>query len=444
MADDELNQLQEWITESVTASLAAGDTDADAIVADTVDRWSTERLRRQWVRAVAWRAVTAAPVEDPAAGDADGPGGTDRDRLGAALRELDRTGIVARERLGLTLSDGWSLIREAAGETSEGCVFYHEQDRLTAAASGELMLAFGTLGERTDAEIGARVAETLRRHELTVGWDGDPGVRIRVALRRSGRRPAAATPPPGADFWPPEPGPRVGWAGRAERKEATVDWLRARHAAGEIVCANADARCDPAAPAGGFFHGYLTSAAIMAERGIDDRQLAALAATRNLGPADWDQESEWLCGVPATLVHTLNRLFAALPAEERADFVVAAVGAVPVGADLARVGDRWMLDLLADPGHGVLRHEGADARRAATEAVAAGLRRRLAGDAPAEAEWRATRDEAYSAGAYAAFFAAQGGAGDVAAEVVRVAGADAVPARRWQAGRLVHHLATAS
>src|SRR5216117_2009112 len=133
MTDDELAQLQKWIEEFVATSVAAGADEADAIVTETVDRWSTDKVRRQWVRAVEWRAVTAAMAGHLAAQD-DLPDETDNDRLAAAFRELDRLGILARERLGISLSDGWALIRDAVNgmvgvQPARGCVFYHEQDR---------------------------------------------------------------------------------------------------------------------------------------------------------------------------------------------------------------------------------------------------------------------------------------------------------------------------
>jgi hypothetical protein len=243
--------------------------------------------------------------------------------------------------------------------------------------------------------------------------------------------------------------------------------LRARHAAGEIMCADEDRRFVPTAVAGGVFPGYLTANAIMIERGIDDRQFAELLASGSMAYGDWDEESQRLCGVPNQLANGLNYLFSTLPPQDRPDFVVEAVNAIPVGADLSSVCNKWFLDLLVDPDHGVLRHTETDKARAATEAVAVALRRQLAGDDPAAAEWSTLADEAYTVGAYAAYFAAKGGLGEASNQAVRIAvriaaagveesdpppdasgAAEAiaqaeVAARRWHASRLVHHIAAA-
>lgn len=444
---EESAEVEAWIAESVATSVAAGIAEPGTIVAETVDRWYCDGIRRQWVRAVAWAAVTATATEQLAA-QRDWPDETDNDRLAAAFRKLEKGGILARERLGISMSDGWALIRDARDEveSARGAVFYHEQD-LPRAVGGSLMLAFGGLGDQTDAEIGAEVAAVLREHRLTVDWDGNPQQRICVAMSWQERLPgdlAAVAPPPGADFRPPPAsGPTVGWAGLADRKETITDWLRARHAAGEIVCADVDGyRFEPTAPVGGFLPAYLIGAAVMAERGIDDRQFIGLVTSGNLGPSDWDQEAERLCGVPLKLLYALISMFAALPAEDRADFAVEAVTAIPVGADLTPVYDRWVLDLLDDPEHGVLRNVTQEEARVATEAVAAGLRRRLAGDDPGEAEWSALAGAAYGAGAYAAHFATRASAGDTAryAAWETDGGPDG---RRWQARRLIERIAAA-
>jgi hypothetical protein len=447
---EESAQVEAWIVESVATSVTAGTAEPGVIVAETVDRWFSDGVRRQWVRAVAWTAVTAAAAAQFAAQRA-WPDETDNDRLSAAFRALERRGILARERLGISMSDGWALIREArdAVESCRGAVFYHEQD-LPRAVGGSLLLAFGGLDDGPDAEIdaaiGAEVAAVLREHGLTVDWDGDPQQRIVVAMRWQERLPgdpAAVAPPPGADFRPPPAsGPAAGWAGLAGRKETVVGWLRAQHAAGEIVCAGGFGY-EPAAPFGGFLPAYLLAAAVMAERGIDDRRFADLVTTGNLGQSDWEQEAERLVGVPPRLLYALAAMFAALPEAGRADFVVEAVTAVPVGADLTAVYDRWVLDLLDDPEHGVLRQAAPDEARAATDAVAAGLRRRLAGDDPGLDEWRAMATAAYSAGAYAAHFATKPSPADTATYAAREAG-NAPDGHRWQARRLIDHLRTAA
>lgn len=179
------------------------------------------------------------------------------------------------------------------------------------------------------------------------------------------------------------------------------------------------------------FHGCLTGDALRAEKGYTLDDLDRLE-----GGVDWHREGERFWGIPHGLGAVLDAMFEALPADECAAFAVAATRAIPVGADLGLVVDRWLLDILADSERGVVRHtaEGS-AQRAAVDAVAALYRRRLSGDEPAQAEWRTAR-RAADAAAYAAADAARAAAADAAAYAYAAA-------RRWQAARLIHHIETA-
>jgi hypothetical protein len=458
------NATEELIERNVRSAVAAGTEEVARIVEDTVDGYANRQTPRQWVRAVAWRAAVPAMAEHLAAQEG-WPDPTDNDRLTAVFRELDRGGIVARERLGRTISDGRSLMFDQLVDgTAKGFVFYHQQDQEGAAERGALWLAFGGAGDQSAAEVGEQVAQTLGDHGLTVDWNGDPDTRIRVVMRwqvrRTGRL-AVAEPPPGADFWDPTPPESIGWRGRPGVKEATTARLRARHAAGELVRGTAaggppGGRFDPGLPDGGCFGGYLTAGAVMRERGIDEGQFIQLAES---GGVEWDAEIERLCGMPNRLVWTVANLFAKLPEADCADFLVETVEAVPVGADLAAVCDRWMLDVLTHPEHGAIVYATSDAARAATDAMAALYRQRLTGDEPDATRWNAVRNECRTSGADAASFAGDayplGAAEQVArrasmaawqaADAEKDAAAEAarVAELRWHARRLVHHLATA-
>jgi hypothetical protein len=117
-------------------------------------------------------------------------GDTDNDRLARAFAEMDAAGIVARENLGQSLSDGEYEIdrivdaKLAAGRTVRGSVFCHEQDVERALGGGGLNLAF--TGDRTGAEaarlIGHEVVAILERHGLKPVWNGDSAHRIRIDM----------------------------------------------------------------------------------------------------------------------------------------------------------------------------------------------------------------------------------------------------------------------
>lgn len=117
-------------------------------------------------------------------------GDTDNDRLARAFADMDATGIVARENLGQSLSDGEYEIDRivdatlAAGQTVRGNVFFHEQDVECALAGGGLNIAF--TGDRTGAEaarlIGHEVVAILERHGLKPDWNGNPDQRIRIDM----------------------------------------------------------------------------------------------------------------------------------------------------------------------------------------------------------------------------------------------------------------------
>src|SRR5882724_1668551 len=98
----------------------------------------------------------------------------------------------------------------------------------------------------------------------------------------------------------------------------------------------------------GCFHGCLTTEKLAADKGT---QLAKFIAQG--GPINWHEEGERLWGIPVRLGALLDRLFESLP-EGWAEFAVASVEAMPVGVDLDAAVDRWLLDLLVDPEHGVI------------------------------------------------------------------------------------------
>lgn len=135
---------------------------------------------------------------------------TESDRLTAAFRELDETGIVARENFTCCQGCGTSEIGAEATDCS-GYAFYHQQDAEAAARSGGLHLAYGILHDGSalpdpadTAAIGARIVAALRRHDLPVEWNGEADKRIFVPITWQRR-------------WLGDPGPVPAPAGGVDR-----------------------------------------------------------------------------------------------------------------------------------------------------------------------------------------------------------------------------------
>ena len=133
-------------------------------------------------------AATAREAHAQAA--ASWKGETDNDRLTRAFAEMDAAGIVARENLGQSLSNGENNIDDivdgmiAASQTPRGSAFYHWQDMTRALVGEGLNIAF--TGDRTGAEaarlVGHEIVAILGRNGLKPIWNGNPDHRIKVDM----------------------------------------------------------------------------------------------------------------------------------------------------------------------------------------------------------------------------------------------------------------------
>lgn len=146
------------------------------------------------------QAIVQQEIAVHQAEQANWPATTDCDRLDAAFGELETVGIVARQNFTCCNSCG---VAEIGGDVApdridyvRGYAFYHQQDTQGAIESGSLFVSYGTFSHdpaieadpaRT-AAVGEEIAAALRRHDLTVDWDGDPDTRIHVALSWRRRR----------------------------------------------------------------------------------------------------------------------------------------------------------------------------------------------------------------------------------------------------------------
>lgn len=105
---------------------------------------------------------------------------TDCDKLDEAFAELDRNGIVARQHFTCCQTCGHTEIGYEIGKatvhrTVRGYVFFHWQDTEWVVGNDVLYLAYGSsASDREDdiIPIAHEVVEVLRRHGLSVEWNG--------------------------------------------------------------------------------------------------------------------------------------------------------------------------------------------------------------------------------------------------------------------------------
>ncbi|MGR6923491.1 DUF6891 domain-containing protein [[Actinomadura] parvosata] len=184
--------VRDQITEEIHTAVAAGRHDFERVVRGVLETWAGE-VDDKALLDEAVRDVTAEEFAAHLAAQARWPATTDNDRLSLAMGELAQAGILAREHYTCCMTCGITDIGgEIAGLSGvRGYVFYHEQDAERAVAGGGLHLAFGpgNLESAPDpGQIGAEIAEALRRRGLRAEWDGDAGQRIHVPMTWQRRR----------------------------------------------------------------------------------------------------------------------------------------------------------------------------------------------------------------------------------------------------------------
>jgi hypothetical protein len=188
----------------------------------------------------------------------------------------------------------------------------------------------------------------------------------------------------------------VTWLASPELKDAAVAEIRGHRAAGTLVRRrDQPVRADADGRFQGGFHVCLTARRLAAARGVPVPQLLVGGGE----DVDWLDESNRLWGIPRIVGALLDRCFEQEPAAEAGDFAVAAVEAIPVGADLEPIGAQWMLDVLVDEQDGVLAWPLTDPARAAVARTAALYRRKLAGEQVDTEEWAAAAVEAQAVSA---------------------------------------------
>ncbi len=142
------------------------------------------------------RAMVGEALAHHQAEQANWPAVTDCDRLDAAFEELGRDGIVCRPDFSCCGTCGAIEIldemeaAERQGLPVRGYTFYHQQDTEHAVEGDGICLNYGSTdeGDAAAVAIGHEVVHALRRHGLTVEWNGDISKRIEVGMDWKRRR----------------------------------------------------------------------------------------------------------------------------------------------------------------------------------------------------------------------------------------------------------------
>jgi hypothetical protein len=116
---------------------------------------------------------------------------SDADRLQEAFDDLNNQGVVALMNFTCCQTCGTTEIDDAVipGTNPLGYTFFHAQDA-ECIPDGATYLSFGPFGRYDNDEgytaaaamVGNQVARTLKKHGLTVNWDGTVARRICVLL----------------------------------------------------------------------------------------------------------------------------------------------------------------------------------------------------------------------------------------------------------------------
>lgn len=179
--DEVLEDLQSFIAYRVREGLES----AHEIVENATD-YALETHGRDDLQP-AIKRLTAEALATHRAEQSGWGSTTDCDRLDEAFAALNRRGIVARQDFSCCTKCGHTDIWDEIAQVEEhqqveGYVFYHLQCTERAIASGQLLLAYGTVEESEEAL--ARVANVavseLRQAGLDAKWQGDGGCPIVV------------------------------------------------------------------------------------------------------------------------------------------------------------------------------------------------------------------------------------------------------------------------
>ncbi|MBW8483726.1 DUF6891 domain-containing protein [Actinomadura parmotrematis] len=187
MTEDELRDLDDVLT----FMLARGEADPGRLARGAAERLDLERVPAETLGALIG-AARAGYLEAQRAWT----GPLDAERLLAALRDLDVSGIVARADFACcgVCADTEIAAERPRGERADGYLYCHSQDIDRAIKGGGLHLAFGAFGGGDPAAVARRAVAALEGRGLRPRWDGDPDGRVLVPLTWRQRCPEGEGP----------------------------------------------------------------------------------------------------------------------------------------------------------------------------------------------------------------------------------------------------------
>ena len=137
-------------------------------------------------------AIVARHAEAHAREETEFAARTDPERLSELFRQLEASGIAARENVGFTQRDLASEMWELLHQRPElrGFVAFHGQDLERVVDDGVLLLSFAHRSDQDEdfAVIGREVADRAREAGFDVVWNGEPTRRIELHGIRWQRR----------------------------------------------------------------------------------------------------------------------------------------------------------------------------------------------------------------------------------------------------------------
>ena len=186
--EDDIADIVSAIAEWIDITAKSGMVNAADLAQQTRDRIDDElgdETDAATVSALEERARTAVAARE--ADEKTWPAVTMNDRIDRAFEELNRSGIIALQGAGYTMSEGWDEANDIASSLPSpprGAVFYHWQDLERAVAGDGLWLAYGAYTDDEIAQdelslaIGREALEALNRAEVPAIWDGTIDARV--------------------------------------------------------------------------------------------------------------------------------------------------------------------------------------------------------------------------------------------------------------------------
>jgi hypothetical protein len=187
------SESQETVVRLIREAVVAGFDTPEEILEHAIDAGTDEGGSLEEVTASATWTLDAC-IKAQLQAQEYWPRVTEFDRLAAAFKALDESGIVALHNFSCCNNCGRRAMLEhierlrATGLAVRGYAFYHSQDTQRAVQGKGVYLCHGSTDDQTGS-IGHEIAERLRSHGLSVAWDRNINHKILVTLNWKRRWP---------------------------------------------------------------------------------------------------------------------------------------------------------------------------------------------------------------------------------------------------------------